>query len=148
MDEAHHNFLDVADRYRPFVQLITNDGYEVISNARGSRKTPLKDCEILVIANPYAPETAESRNEASPAFTDSESEVVRQWVEGEAVALDRRRRPSSAAALGLAAKFGVDMNQSETLDESNSLRMRPSALRATGQRSTRRSPHQPRARRI
>jgi hypothetical protein len=129
MDEAHHNFLSVADRYRPFVQLITSDGYQVISNRSRFTKDSLKGCEILLIANPYAPETAESRNEAGPAFTDSESEVVRQWVEGGgSLLLIASDGPAGAAAPGMAGKFGVDMNIVETKDEANSLPARSTSL--------------------
>ena len=31
-DEAHHNFHTAGGRYKPFADLMTSDGYEVIPN--------------------------------------------------------------------------------------------------------------------
>src|SRR5215813_2503586 len=50
-DEAHHNFHTTDGRYKPFVDLISNDGYRVIRNRQSFGKITLSSYKILVIAN-------------------------------------------------------------------------------------------------
>src|SRR5689334_12487954 len=50
-DEAHHNFHTSDGRYKPFVDLISNDGYRVIRNRQPFSKTTLSSYKILVIAD-------------------------------------------------------------------------------------------------
>src|SRR5262245_59807558 len=50
-DEAHHNFHTTDGRYKPFVDLLMNDGYNVIRNRQSFSKTRLSGFKILVIAN-------------------------------------------------------------------------------------------------
>ncbi len=40
-DEAHHNFHTTEGRYKPFVDLLMNDGYRVIRNRQPFHKTTL-----------------------------------------------------------------------------------------------------------
>src|ERR1051325_782228 len=40
-DEAHHNFHTSDGRYKPFVDLISNDGYRVIRNRQSFGKITL-----------------------------------------------------------------------------------------------------------
>src|SRR5215212_8044614 len=55
-DEAHHNFHTSEGRYKPFVDLLLNDGYRVIRNRRSFSKTTLSNFKILVISNPLGAE--------------------------------------------------------------------------------------------
>src|SRR6185295_2957533 len=50
-DEAHHNFHTAEGRYKPFVDLMFNDGYRVIRNRQPFTKQSLGTYKILVIAN-------------------------------------------------------------------------------------------------
>src|SRR5262245_13597976 len=50
-DEAHHNFHTTEGRYKPFVDLLMNDGYRVIRNRQSFSKTRLSGFKILVISN-------------------------------------------------------------------------------------------------
>src|SRR5688572_11292082 len=50
-DEAHHNFHTTDGRYKPFVDLMTNDGYQVIRNRKPFTKQSLDSFKMLVIAN-------------------------------------------------------------------------------------------------
>ena len=61
-DEAHHNFHTTSGRYKPFGQLIGNDGYQVIPNREKFSAEMLRKGDILVIANALGP-----RGWASPA---------------------------------------------------------------------------------
>src|ERR671912_1914402 len=50
-DEAHHNFHTTEGRYKPFVDLLMNDGYRVIRNRQPFTKATLSGFKILVISN-------------------------------------------------------------------------------------------------
>ena len=50
-DEAHHNFHTADGRYKPFVDLLMNDGYQVIRNRKTFTKQSLDSFKVLVIAN-------------------------------------------------------------------------------------------------
>jgi hypothetical protein len=128
IDESHHNFHSVSDHYRPLAQLIANDGYRVVFNRAKFTKESLKDCDILLIANACAPETTDPFD-AKPAFTDTECDAVRLWVEhGGSLLLIADEGPLGTAVEGLAGRFGVDMRKGETHDESNSAPSRPTSL--------------------
>jgi hypothetical protein len=66
---------------------------------------------------------------ASPAFTDSECDVLRQWVEdGGSLLLITDHAPMGSAAESLAKRFGVHMSKGATRDEFNSAENRPGSL--------------------
>src|SRR5713226_3038128 len=50
-DEAHFNFHTTTARYKPFADLITNDGYQVTPNKVKFEKKKLEGYDILIIAN-------------------------------------------------------------------------------------------------
>ena len=50
-DEGHHNFHTSDGYYKPFVTLISNDGYRVTINRKAFSKESLGPSKILVIAN-------------------------------------------------------------------------------------------------
>ncbi len=51
LDEAHNNFHTADGRYKPFADLLRNDGYDVKPNKNKFTSETLKDCAVLVIAN-------------------------------------------------------------------------------------------------
>ena len=51
LDEAHQNFHTTGGRYKPFVDLVTSDGYRVSANASPFTRETLAGHRILVIAN-------------------------------------------------------------------------------------------------
>ena len=80
VDQAHHNFLTINGRYRPFFQVLESDGYTVKANNKRFTLNNLKNTNILVIANALD----RDRQDWSPPYTQalSEEEVtsVTQWV--------------------------------------------------------------------
>jgi len=50
-DEAHHNFYTTSGRYKPFADVISNDGYRVTANKQKFSAETLKGYAILVISN-------------------------------------------------------------------------------------------------
>jgi len=83
IDAAHNNFHSMEDRYRPFAEVLRNDGYIVQSNDKPFNRARLASCDVLVIANALAQRNVDNWSLPTPsAFTHSEILVVRDWVKG------------------------------------------------------------------
>ena len=118
-DEAHFNFHTASGRYKPFADLITNDGYRVTPNKEKFTRQSLQGFNVLVIANAGAAQ-AESADRTRPAFTEEECDAVRDWVrEGGALLLIADHAPAGAAAEILGLRFGVNMSKGFTADPIN-----------------------------
>jgi len=81
-DEAHYNFDTTNNRYKPFGDLLFNDGYHIAVNRQPFTKASLASHKILVIVNPLGSEDTDDEGAAGPAFTAAECEVVSDWVRG------------------------------------------------------------------
>ena len=120
-DEAHHNFHTAGGRYKPFADLITSDGYEVIPNREKFSREVLKKGDILVIANALGAEGMGQPGAANPAFTDAECDAVRDWIkDGGSLLFISDHAPMGAAAECLAKSLGVSMSKGATSDPSHS----------------------------
>ncbi len=120
IDEAHHNFHTAGGRYKPFAQLMANDGYHVVPNRAKFTNDALKGCNVLVIANALGAEDMGSSDAAKSAFTDAECDAVRDWVEhGGSLLLITDHAPMGSAALSLGKRFGVGMSTVTTVDPAN-----------------------------
>lgn len=121
-DEAHHNFHTTEGRYKPFVDLLMNDGYRVVRNRQPFTKTSLSSFKVLVISNALGAEEDDDEGADSSAFTDAEIQAVHDWVRGGgALLLIADHAPFGGAAAALAGKFGVDMSKGYTFDKDNSV---------------------------
>ena len=119
-DEAHYNFDTTNNRYKPFGELLFNDGYHIAVNRQPFTKTSLASHKILVIVNPLGSEDSDDEGAAGPAFTTAECEVVSDWVRGGgALLLIADQAPFASAAEILAKQLGVEMSRSETTDPAN-----------------------------
>src|SRR5689334_7138606 len=128
-DEAHHNFHTAEGRYKPFVDLMFNDGYRVIRNRLPFTKQRLDTFKILVIANALGAEEDDDAGADDSAFTADEITVVHDWVkDGGSLLLIADHAPFGGAASALANKFGVDMSKGYTFDPENSAADLPSQL--------------------
>jgi hypothetical protein len=122
IDEAHHNASTAGPfgRYMPFARLLEIDGYAVKrGDARFTQQT-LTSIDILVVANAsgagrlqfwgFNLPVGEQGDRGAPAFTTTEIEAVRAWVErGGSLLLIADHAPFGAASAQLAATFGVMM---------------------------------------
>src|SRR5689334_21951848 len=79
-DEAHHNFHTADGRYKPFVDLLMNDGFRIIRNRQPFSKSSLNSFKVLVIANALGAEEMDDDGADRSAFTDEECEAVQEWV--------------------------------------------------------------------
>lgn len=128
-DEAHHNFHTTDGRYKPFVNLLVNDGYRVIRNRQPFVKTRLSGFKILVIANALGAEEDDDDGADKSAFTNEEIEAVAEWVKGGgALLLVADHAPFGGAASVLSTRFGVDMSTGYTFDPQNSVAGSPTQL--------------------
>jgi len=128
-DEAHHNFHTTDGRYKPFVDLLLNDGYRVIRNRQPFSKTTLSSYKILVISNALGAEELDDVGADNPAFTDDEIQAVHAWVkDGGSLLLIADHAPFGGAASALASRFGVEMSKGYTFDKENSVGGNPTQL--------------------
>lgn len=119
-DEAHNNFHTTTGRYKPFMDLIVNDGYTVTPNKEKFRKELLDGYDVLLIANALGGAAANSPDAGNPALTEEECDAVRDWVRGGgALLLIADHAPFGAAAENLARRFGVEMSKGYTSDSAN-----------------------------
>ena len=119
-DEAHNNFHTTTGRYKPFVDLISSDGYNVVPGRKLFAKPTLSTFKILVIANALGAEDMDEDGADSPAFTEEECDVVRDWVKGGgSQLLIADHAPFGAAAESLGQRFGIEMSKGYTFDPEN-----------------------------
>ena len=128
-DEAHHNFHTTDGRYKPFVDLLLNDGYKVIRNRQPFSKMTLSSYKILVISNALGAEEDDDAGADKSAFTDEEIQAVHDWVKnGGSLLLIADHAPFGGAAAVLASRFGVEMSKGYTFDKENSVAGNPTQL--------------------
>src|ERR1700726_245351 len=97
-DEAHNNFDTVAGRYKPFADLISNDGYHVVAGRRSFTKESLDTFKVLITANALGAEDVDDEGAERSAFTEEECDAVRDWVRnGGALLLMADHKPFSLA---------------------------------------------------
>lgn len=119
-DEAHNNFDTTNGRYKPFADLLFNDGYQLVVNRQPFTKEKLKTFKILVIVNPLSAEDMDDDGAEGPAFTTGECDAVSDWIRGGgALLLVADAAPFGSAAEILAQKLGVDMSKAYTTDPAN-----------------------------
>ncbi|MBA3571503.1 MAG: DUF4350 domain-containing protein [Pyrinomonadaceae bacterium] len=119
-DEAHNNFHTTTGRYKPFVDLISSDGYNVVPGRKLFAKPSLSTFKILVIANALGAEDMDEDGAERSAFTEEECDVVRDWVRGGgSLLLIADHAPFGAAAESLGKRFGVEMSRGYTFDPEN-----------------------------
>lgn len=124
VDEAHHNFHTLAERFWAFGELARQDGFQVVPNTSAFDAAALKPCAVLVISNAQ-PSDAEWDQYPYPtpsAFTDAEITAVHRWVgKGGALLLIADHMPLAGAAGKLAAAFGVEFTDGFAMRDSQSL---------------------------
>ncbi len=119
-DEAHNNFHTASGRYKPFADLITNDGYQVMPNKQKFSAETLKGYDILLISNALGAPRMNMPDAGNPAFAEAECDAVRDWVRaGGSLLLIADHAPMGAANQVLAQRFGVDMSKMFTIDSQN-----------------------------
>lgn len=128
-DEAHNNLQTMTGRYKPFVDLLMDDGYRVIRNRQPFTNKSLDDFKVLIIANALGAEEADDEGADKPAFTDEECQAVQDFVRGGgSLLLIANSGPFGGAAETLAKRLGIEMSRALTSDEANAPKDNPSAI--------------------
>lgn len=110
LDEAHHNFHTLEDRFWAFGELARRDGYRVRPSRAEFSAASLAACDLLVISNAQWSSIPWSQypTPTPSAFTAAEVASVRAWVEGGGrLLLIADHMPLAGAAATLAAAFGA-----------------------------------------
>ena len=111
-DEAHHNFHTTDGRYKPFADLIRNDGCDVTPNKQPFSAESLKGFDVLIIANALGAARMGTEKAERPAFTDEECDAVCDWVKkGGSLLLITDHYPTGSAAEILAKRFEVNFSK-------------------------------------
>ena len=119
-DEAHNNIDHSHGRYKPFADLLFNDGYKVVVNRQPFTMATLINFKILVIVNPLGAEDMDDENAGGPAFTNEECDAVNDWIrDGGALLFIVDADPFASAAEVFATRLGVDMSKRDTVDPAN-----------------------------
>jgi hypothetical protein len=139
LDEGHHNFHTLAERFWAFGELLRRDGYVVEPRRAPFSGTTLARCAVLVISNaqPSAEPWSAYPYPTPGAFTQSEISATHAWVQGGGrLLLIADHMPLAGAAAGLAAAFGVAFNDGfamegfDTPEELNAALGAPTIFRA------------------
>jgi hypothetical protein len=124
-DEGHNNAHSVSGTYSPFAKLARADGYDVRVHNGPFTADALNATDVLVIVNAdggtnpklFGFNLVPLRRgvRGSPAFTDDEVRVIREWVTaGGSLLLVADHAPFGAAAASLASSLGVTMHRGWT----------------------------------
>jgi len=111
LDEAHHNFHTLSERFWAFGELLRRDGFQTVPHTSAFTVKALQHCAVLVISNaqPSDDEWDQYPHPTPSAFTAAEIAAVHQWVEqGGALLLIADHMPLGGAAAKLAAAFDVE----------------------------------------
>src|SRR5882724_2587980 len=128
-DEAHNNFHTTTGRYKPFVDMMFSDGYQIAANRNPFSKESLQTYKILIISNALGAEEMDDEGADKPAFTEEECEAVSAWVRGGgALLLIADHAPFGSAAQILAKRFDVEMSKGFVFDAEHSVSNNPSLL--------------------
>jgi hypothetical protein len=113
LDEAHHNFHTLENRFWAFGELLRRDGYVVKASKEKFSAPVLERCDIFVIANAMleSGDWGEYPYPTPSGFTAQEIDAVQTWVEdGGALLLIADHMPLAGVASKLASAFGVEFN--------------------------------------
>jgi hypothetical protein len=111
VDEAHHNFHTLGERFWAFGELLRRDGFVTRASTEKFTADALASCRVLVISNaqPGADDWDKYPYPTPSAFTAAEISAVRDWVgRGGSLLLIADHMPLAGAAQQLAAAFDVE----------------------------------------
>jgi hypothetical protein len=107
VDEAHHNFLTISGRYKPFEQVLASNGYRVRPNTKNFTLELLEQADILVIANALDRTRSDWQPPFGSALDDNEVDSIKQWViDGGSLLLIADHTPFPKFIENLALVFG------------------------------------------
>ena len=116
IDQAHDNFHTKDELFKPFADLLRNDGYNVVANTAKFTDGSLEGIDVLVASNAVG-RLQKDNNNSTPAFTKPECDAVYEWVRrGGSLFLIADHAPMGDAAQPLAQRFGVTLGNGFVFD--------------------------------
>jgi len=116
IDQAHDNLHTKDELFKPFADLLRNDGYNVVANTAKFTSGSLENIDVLVISNVIG-KLENDNNNSTPAFTKPECGAVYDWVRrGGSLFLIADHAPMGDAAAPLAERFGVTLGNGFVFD--------------------------------
>lgn len=113
-DAGHHNHHAIGSTYRPFANLMTNDGFQIVELYGQLSRVGLRDADILVIVAAQA----DTETNSEPAFSRAEISDVVAWVhQGGSLLLVTDHYPFANAAEPLANALGLEVSKGMVFDE-------------------------------
>lgn len=137
LDEAHHNFHTLDDRFWAFGELARRDGFRVAPSRETITAAALAKCDLFVISNAQwkAGEWDTYPSPTPSAFTDVEIAATQRWVEaGGRLLLIADHQPLAGSAARLAAAFGASFT------DGFAYKAAPPGAMAESEQATRASP--------
>ncbi|ESP93124.1 MULTISPECIES: DUF4350 domain-containing protein [Pseudoalteromonas] len=117
IDQAHHNFLTLHGRYKPFAQVLESDGYTVKPNRHTLSLASLSNIDVLVIANALDRKRSDFQPPYGQAFTNEEITDIKTWVsKGGALFLVADHAPFPKVIENLAEAFGFEFSNGHVGD--------------------------------
>jgi len=111
IDEGHHNFHTTKGRFKPFVQVLTSDGYIVKPSKKKFTLEYLNQADILVIVNALDRNRRDYNPPYGNAFEAEEVEAVKQWVtQGGSLFFIADHAPFPKVSDNLSTAFGFEFN--------------------------------------
>lgn len=112
-DEGHRNAHLTTTGYRPFAELLRNDGYEVRVHAQRFTPDSLAAAAVLIINGPRGANDAND----GPAFDEAEQAAIVAWVQGGgSLLLVTDHWPFGVSVADFSRRFGVDVSGGMTAD--------------------------------
>lgn len=108
VDEAHHNFYTADGRFKPFADLLRNDGFKVEASKAVFTDPASARGKVMVIADALNEANVDKWELPTPsAFSSAEIAALKRWVEsGGALLLAADHMPNAGAAEELGKAFG------------------------------------------
>jgi len=117
IDEGHSNLHTSTGQYRPFADLLSSDGYDVISLSAKFEPGAFVGIDVLIIANALPQDESDL---SQSAFTEQECDILEDWVwSGGSLLFIADHAPFGDAAENLARRFGVTMGKGWAFDSAS-----------------------------
>ena len=115
-DEGHNNIHKTSCTYKPFANLLKNDGCDLITTDKQITSEVLSGVNIYIVANA----TGKGDLNDTPAFNSQECNTIEEWVSnGGSLLLITDHFPTGSAIEILANKFDVEMQKGMVQDSVN-----------------------------
>ena len=120
VDEAHNNARALDSAYRPFAEVLRQDGYRTDALREPPSARALQHASVLVIINPLHDANVDNWTLPTPsAFSTAEIAAIRAWVEdGGSLLLVGDHMPFAGAAAALAEALGFEFMNGFAIDTS------------------------------